>query len=115
MMHVVCVLARLKEARCECVTGTLSTLPKTLRQGNTLRPFDVRATITTMFLTQVADDDDEVECLSEWRCISTRCCLTLGPLTDPARGEHCAHDAKCNYAALRALVGSVGRSKVCRA
>ena len=60
-------------------------------------------------------DDDEVECLSEWRCISTRCCLTLGPLTDPARGEHCAHDAKCNYAALRALVGSVGRSKVCRA
>ena len=37
------------------------------------------------------------------------------PLTDPARGEHCAHDAKCNYAALRALVGSVGRSKVCRA
>ena len=62
----------------------------------------------------MCDDDDEVECLSEWRCISTRCCLTLGLLTDPARGEHCAHDAKCNYAALRALVGSVGRSKARR-
>ena len=31
----------------------------------------------------------------------TRCALSLGPLTDPAKGARCAHLPLCNYETLR--------------
>lgn len=36
--------------------------------------------------------------------ISLRCCLSLAPLTDPARGEACQHSPRCNYDDLRECI-----------
>ena len=40
----------------------------------------------------------------------TRCALSLGPLTDPAKGLRCAHLAQCNYETLR---DHIRRVKTC--
>ena len=61
------------------------------------------------------DDDDEedwsdegdaegaVVCDDEWERIDGRCCISLAPLVDPARGEGCTHAARCNFVALQQL------------
>ena len=46
----------------------------------------------------------EVHCVSEWQQLETRCRISRGPLTDPARGTHCKHPPCCNFAALRTCV-----------
>lgn len=42
--------------------------------------------------------------------ISLRCCLSLAPLVDPARGEDCTHIARCNHTTL---VECIARSRTC--
>lgn len=40
----------------------------------------------------------------------TRCAISRGTLTDPAKGERCAHLPQCNFDTLRQ---EVGRTKKC--
>ena len=61
-------------------------------------------------LPRHADRAQEVVCLDEWSELPLRCCLTLQPLTDPARGSGCAHLSRCNFGALRA---HAARQKTC--
>ena len=48
---------------------------------------------------------DDAECICEiqhgWQRIETRCCISHAALIDPARGDTCTHESRCNYGKLR--------------
>ena len=46
----------------------------------------------------------------EWQRISARCCISLQPLTSPARGNECLHPSCCNYEELKT---SAALSRTC--
>ena len=48
--------------------------------------------------------------VDDWRMLSLRCRVSGARLTDPARGEACAHLPSCNY---RELCSMVSRTKRC--
>ena len=52
----------------------------------------------------------EVELLEEWEEVPTRCCISLAPLVDPAKGRGCTHRARCNFDLLRSYVS---RARAC--
>ena len=43
-------------------------------------------------------------CITTYALRLTRCALSLGTLTDPAKGARCAHLPQCNYETLRELL-----------
>ena len=47
-------------------------------------------------------DADAENDATSWQRLELRCCISLLPLVDPARGEKCMHSAQCNYSELRA-------------
>ena len=42
----------------------------------------------------------------------TRCAISLGPLTDPAKGARCAHLPQCNYETLREYTSRVKKCPI---
>ena len=61
-----------------------------------------------------SDTDDAVAVAQAWLKLPLRCALSHLPLTDPAKGDCCAHAPTFNYTELRAYVGrSIGSGPRC--
>ena len=53
---------------------------------------------------------DGVVCNDGWQRLDLRCCISLAPLADPAKGSRCAHLPRCNFDVLKF---HASRTKVC--
>ena len=74
------------------------------------RPLKGKAAAAAQREAALEADDDVVVCDAEWQQMDLRCCISLAPLTDPAKGVGCKHLPRCNYGTLRAYAA---RMKVC--